>query len=250
MNELVEQLIALAPLAAAVGIACVGILAAAAPILALRLRAAERRIGELTLVDTLTGLGNRHLLELEVPRELSRARRSKDWFFVAHLDVDHLERFNTGAGRPAGHAALAAIGSVLRSSLRRAGDHSFRSHGDRFLIAFSSEHKHDGAAMAERIRGRILSLGTYHPGNPPHGFLTVSIGLVLVSPDDDASLPALEARASEALALARKEGRNRTAGLTFEGERIRTEDGIRVAATPVSGGTTASAPPAARVEAP
>jgi diguanylate cyclase (GGDEF)-like protein len=232
MNALLEELVALAPLAAAVGIACVGILAAAAPLLALRLRAAERRIGELTLVDTLTGLGNRRLLELELPREIARARRARRWFFAAVADVDRLEPFNASAGRPAGHAVLAGIGSVLRSSLRRAGDHTFRSQGDRFLFAFTSEHKHDGAAMAERIRGRVAELGTFHPENPPHGFVTISVGLVVVSPDDTASLTAIEERAAEALSLARKEGRNRTAGLTLDGERVRTEDGLRITATP------------------
>jgi hypothetical protein len=48
-------------------------------------------------------------------------------------------------------------------------------------------------------------------------------------------------RAVEALALARKEGRNRVAGLTVEGERLRTAEGLSL--TPVPAGM---APTAAR----
>jgi diguanylate cyclase (GGDEF)-like protein len=197
--------------------------------LAVQLRRARRTIEALTLVDTVTGLGNRHLLELEVPRELGRARRAGHWLFAAVVNVDRMDAFNRSAGRPAGHALLAGIGAVLRGSLRRAGDHTFRSGGDEFLFAFASEHKHDGAAMAERIRTRVAELATFHPGNPPHGFVTVSLGLVTVAPGVTTTLAAVEERCAEALALARKEGRNRTAGLTLEGERIATADGVRLA---------------------
>ena len=194
------------------------------------LRKARRTIEELTLVDTLTGLGNRRLLELELPRELARARRSGRWLFVTVADVDRMAAFNLSAGRPAGHAILAGIGGVLRSSLRRAGDHAFRSRGDRFLFAFSSERSHDGAEMAERIRARVAELATFHPENAPHGFVTVSLGLTVVPPGVATTLAAVEERCAEALALARKEGRNRTVGFEIGGDRIPTADGIAIGA--------------------
>lgn len=213
------------------------------------LRRAMRRIEELTLVDTLTGLGNRRLLEAEVPRELARARRAGRWFFVVLLDVDRLEIFNRTTGRPAGHAVLAGIGAVLRSSLRRAGDHTYRSHGDRFLFAFGSERVHDGAEMAERVRARVAEQATFHPGNVPYGCVTVSLGLVVVPPGVATTLAAVEARGAEALALARKEGRNRTAGLEIDGDRVRTVDGIALSPSApgaAPGEPAPGAPPRAR----
>ncbi len=210
--------------------------------LLVQLRRARRTIEALTLVDPLTGLGNRRLFELEVPRELARARRAGHWLFVAVANVDRMEAFNRSAGRPAGHALLAGIGAVLRGTFRRAGDHVFRAHGDEFLFSFASEHKHDGAAMSERVRARVAELATFHPDNAPHGFVTVSLGLVAVEPGRKATLAGIEERCAEALALARKEGRNRTVGLDADGERIPTADGVRIGAAPAELAEVASSP--------
>lgn len=213
-------------------LAVIGLLVACCVLLAAALLRARRRIGELTLVDTLTALGTRRLMERELPREVSRARRAKRLLFVGVADVDRLEPYNRAFGRPAGHALLAGIGAVLRSSLRRGGDHAFRSGGDQFTFAFSAEHRVEGPAMAERIRARVEGLDRRHTENPPHGKVTVSIGLVVIEPGEEASLHTIEARAAEALTLARKEGRNRVAGLDVEGERIRTADGVALSTVP------------------
>ncbi|MGB8931865.1 MAG: GGDEF domain-containing protein [Anaeromyxobacteraceae bacterium] len=204
----------------------VGVLAVACLLLAAAFVRARRRIGEMTLLDELTGLGTRRLMARDIPREISRSRREGLTLFVGVADVDRLAPYNLAFGRPAGHAVLAAIGAILRGSLRRAGDHVFRSGGDRFTFAFSSERRMDGAEMAERIRARVLELDRRHTGNPPHEAITVSIGLVRVEPGAVATLEGIEERAAEALALARKEGRNRVAGLDIDGDRFRTGDGI------------------------
>lgn len=225
MTPHLDHLLSPAPLAVVV------LLIVACAALASRLRRAHRRIEELGFVDNLTGLGNRRLLERELPRELARARRARLSFFVCVADVDRLGLYNRSAGRPAGHALLAAIASVLRGSLRRAGDFAYRSHDGRFLFAFGSERVRDGAEMAERIRARVMELALFHPENVPHGFATISLGLVVVPADQQAPLAAVEERCAEALAVARKEGRNRTAALSLDGERMAAVDGV--ALTPV-----------------
>lgn len=237
-----EHLASPAPLLA------VSLLSAGCAALALLLFRARRRIAELTLVDTLTGLGNRKLMDAELPREMARARRAQRWLYIGVADVDRMEPYNRAFGRPAGHALLAGIGSILRSSLRRAGDHAFRSGGDQFTFAFTVEHKVDGPAMTERIRARVGQLDRRHEANAPHGIVTVSIGLVAVEPGEEATLTEVMDRAAEALALARKEGRNRVVGLTVDGERIRTADGIALTPVPISAASLEARTPARSVE--
>ncbi|HSN14735.1 MAG TPA: GGDEF domain-containing protein [Anaeromyxobacteraceae bacterium] len=226
MSLHVQHLLSQAPLGLLV------LLAACCLLLTAALVRARRRVAELTLIDPVTAVGSRRLMERELPREIGRARRAGLFLFVGVADVDRLEPYNRAYGRPAGHALLAGIGAVFRSSLRRAGDHTFRSGGDQFTFAFSSERRVDGAEMAERIRARVVGLNRPHAGNPPHGTVTVSIGLVLIEPGAEASLPAIAARAAEALALARKEGRNRVAGLEIGGERFRTGEGLSLTLAP------------------
>ena len=223
-------------------LAALAALAVACGALVVALLRARRRIRDLALTDKLTALGTRKLMERDLPREIASARREGHFLFVAVADVDRLEPYNHAFGRPAGHALLAGIGAVLRGAFRRPGDHVFRSGGDQFTFAFSTEHRFDGPFMAERVRARVEELDRRHTANVPWERVTVSIGLVRIAPGAVARLDEVEARALEALALARKEGRNRVAGLDIDGERFQTRDGIALAPRPAASPAASGAP--------
>lgn len=68
----------------------------------------------------------------------------------------------------------------------------------------------DARATGERIRKAVEQLQLPNPGNPPHGVVTVSVGIASVgradlTADDDAWV----SRADAALYLAKEAGRNR-----------------------------------------
>ncbi|NJC72343.1 GGDEF domain-containing protein, partial [Planosporangium thailandense] len=83
--------------------------------------------------DGLTGVPNRRAWELELPRELAKARRGRTPVSVALLDIDHFKRYNDRFGHQAGDellkAAVAAWGSQLRP-----GDLLARYGGEEFGV--------------------------------------------------------------------------------------------------------------------
>ncbi len=79
------------------------------------------------LADPLTGLGNRHRLERELPEWQGRAGA------VAVFDLDNLKDANDHHGHAAGDAALGVVGAVLAGSAPPSSL-AVRSGGDEFVV--------------------------------------------------------------------------------------------------------------------
>jgi diguanylate cyclase (GGDEF)-like protein len=83
----------------------------------------------LSLTDSLTGLGNRRSLTLELERAL---RGGGPWVFVI-FDMNGFKRYNDTFGHPSGDALLARLGQALELAAGPDG-RAFRLGGDEFCI--------------------------------------------------------------------------------------------------------------------
>ena len=63
----------------------------------------------------------------------------------------------------------------------------------------------------ERIRRAVAAAGIVHPANPPHGVVTVSIGIAAFDEASDHTFDAMVEEADAALYTAKMTGRNRVA---------------------------------------
>lgn len=73
------------------------------------LRAALRRLQEVALQDTLTGLPNRRRLQHLFAQETARSRRTRAPLSVALIDIDHFNRVNGDFGHATGDEVLRRI---------------------------------------------------------------------------------------------------------------------------------------------
>jgi diguanylate cyclase (GGDEF)-like protein len=187
-----QQLLALQTLATALGVA---------------LQRVEMmgRLEHLSMVDPLTGLGNRRAFDEAVEIEFARARRSGGGVSLILLDVDHFKSFNDRHGHQAGDEALVEVARVL-SGAARSEDRACRIGGEEFALLLSGAHDGSAATVAERVRrgveGRHL----------PYGRLTVSLGVATCGGDGDPAQ--LMAAADERLYAAKAQGRNRVVAAT------------------------------------
>ena len=83
--------------------------------------------------DPLTGLANRRSLARQFEAGRARATESDGAISVIVLDLDRLKQINDTYGHEAGDSALRAVGSVLRSTVRK-NDLCARFAGDEYVV--------------------------------------------------------------------------------------------------------------------
>jgi diguanylate cyclase (GGDEF)-like protein len=130
--------------------------------------------------DSLTGLGNRSLFYDRLYQGLALARRSAKRLGVALVDMDGLKRINDGHGHQAGDAALQALASQLRHSVRES-DTVARLGGDEFGVVLSTVKDRQagqqfGVHILDKIQGSFSFTGRDYP-------LSASVG-ISIFPDD------------------------------------------------------------------
>ena len=99
----------------------------------LRLAASEERYRGLALLDPLTGLANRRLLDELLTAALARTRRSGAALVVSYLDLDGFKPINDAHGHAVGDAVLEEVSRRLRATVRDA-DVIARVGGDEFVV--------------------------------------------------------------------------------------------------------------------
>lgn len=171
------------------------LLASLAPIVSAAIRNA--RLFEKSTADSLTGLPNRQ----RFIAELEAAFDAEGPLTLLLLDVDHFKDKNDVYGRPVGDRSLAELGDLLRHqpalSSSRSGDDEFA-----VLLRVDAARARD---FAEDLRKSVNDRVFDEAKEGIH--LTVSIGLAERRTGEMPS--GMFARAGEALASSKRDGRNR-----------------------------------------
>lgn len=197
------------------------------------LRSVESRLTHIALHDALTGLGNRHQLDICLRHNISRAASQTDGggFGLLFIDLDGFKNINDSLGHAVGDEMLVEIARRLRTALRQ-NDVAIRMGGDEFLILLDQLRSADDAMALSR---KLLSL----IGEPIRTSVgqtvstTASIGIALFPKHADSADELVKA-ADTAMYAAKSAGRNRSAvfsqSLALRAiERLQLEQGLRQA---------------------
>lgn len=137
-------------------------------------------------VDGLTGAHRRDAGLLELEREMDRAKREKQRFAVAFVDVDDLKRTNDAGGHAAGDRLLCETARSIRAHLR-SYDLIIRYGGDEFVCALAGVTVADATARFALVN---TDLAASHQASVSVGFAELESGDVV---------DGLVARADEAM---------------------------------------------------
>ena len=161
----------------------------------------HREVAHRAVTDGLTGLFNRRYFEELLDREFQRAERHGREFSLALVDVNDFKIINDRYGHQAGDAALAALGSALRSSLR-GSDLAARYGGDEMVIILPETRLEKAYQLFARRVTRAIgeALQPLTPDHPPIG---VTIGIASY-PQDGTTARDLVLAADRALLHAKK----------------------------------------------
>ncbi|HVK69970.1 MAG TPA: GGDEF domain-containing protein [Polyangium sp.] len=162
--------------------------------------AMARKLDEVSLVDTLTGLSNRRRFEEECEREHRRAQRVWDSYAVARVDIDGMGVVNEAHGREKGDALLRLLGEALRAS-RRQYDVVARWGGDDFALLLPCV---DHAAV-KSVLTRAAAHMAAAAKDAGYG-ITLSVGVAVWKPPSADSAADVLGRATAALDAAKRRG--------------------------------------------
>jgi len=120
--------------------------------LVLRLTRRIRSAESVALLDGLTGLPNRTLLDDRIAQSLHRSRRNGEPFALMVVDLDGFKEVNDIRGHDAGDRVLESIARRLESVVR-ASDTVARVGGDEFVVlSLGTRDEDEASALVGRLR--------------------------------------------------------------------------------------------------
>lgn len=170
----------------------------------------KNRYAHLSLVDGLTGVGNRRSFDLRLAEKRSARRLA-----LLMLDVDLFKRYNDSLGHRTGDVCLIKVAQAIRAALLRSDDEVFRYGGEEFTVILPDATPGEARGVAERILDSVRGLRLTHPTSDVAPFVTVSIGIALRDEGETIDDAVLVERADHALYVTKNTGRN---GVSVSGE--------------------------------
>lgn len=195
------------------------------------LRSAESRLSHIALHDALTGLGNRHQLDICLRHNISQAsaRGENDHFALLFIDLDGFKTINDTLGHSIGDELLIEVTRRLKASLRQ-NDIAIRMGGDEFLVIADGLRTAEAAApLCRKLLSAVAEPIETSIGQTVR--ITASIGIALF-PEHADSADELIRAADTAMYEAKENGRNGHAifsrNLANRAlERMQLEQGLR-----------------------
>lgn len=171
------------------------------------LQASHAELERASLMDPLTGIGNRRMMVNSL-RQAPLPPRQR-WALML-LDIDDFKRINDAHGHVVGDAVLIALARTLERSCRRE-DLAVRWGGEEFLLRIAVQDEGDALQCGERLRQAVAALRLPLPEGGEIA-PTCSIGVACL-PFDPAAPGRLDwervlVLADQAMYLAKRGGRN------------------------------------------
>ena len=108
-----------------------------------------------------------------------------------------------------GDNVLIKIANSLKESLKREDDLCFRLGGEEFGAVYYTDSQSEALLYANKIRKNIEALKIEHEKNSASKYVTASMGLICLKPDEIKSEDIIYKEADELLYKAKESGRNR-----------------------------------------
>lgn len=173
----------------------------------LQLQQTNQDLEQLASMDQLTRIANRRQFDEYLQSEWARCNRVPRYLSLILCDIDFFKAYNDTYGHPAGDACLVQVAQILSRAAKRCNDKVARYGGEEFAFILPDTDRSGAECVAQRI------LQLFEQSHLPHGaskvatYVTVSIGISTMLPEQIQPLPNLIAAADKALYQSKQGGR-------------------------------------------
>jgi diguanylate cyclase (GGDEF)-like protein len=173
-----------------------------------KLNTMSGELEKLSQIDGLTGLYNRRYFNEIYQREWKNAIAAGTLLGSMMIDIDYFKVYNDTFGHLAGDVCLQKIAEAIEQTVKDENIHVGRFGGEEFILLLPGADTETCSGIAQRIMEGIAGLNIPGAVKTLDGNVTVSIGIGVVSPTEDARPESLVNEADQALYHAKKDGRN------------------------------------------
>jgi len=163
-----------------------------------------QELERLSLLDHLTGLGNRRHAQVHLRSRLSEFDRYGWPFGLVFFDIDKFKPVNDTLGHQAGDDVLKMVSATTENAVRTI-DMVSRWGGDEFTAIIANVDEAELKAVAEKLRALIEQSKIVESDRTIA--VTVSVGATLVVPGD--TMESIMNRADELMYTSKQSGLNR-----------------------------------------
>ncbi|MBW1787957.1 MAG: diguanylate cyclase [Deltaproteobacteria bacterium] len=118
---------------------------------AIRERDVKRKLSDLSITDSLTGLHNQHCFFERLEQEVNRAERQDNRLSLIMIDLDNFKDHNDKYGHRSGDEVLQKVGEIISACIRRGVDTGYRYGGDEFAIILIDSDMEIAHFISKRI---------------------------------------------------------------------------------------------------
>ena len=163
---------------------------------------------ELSMLDHLTGIGNRRYIDTLGLKIWKMALDYQAPIAVMMFDIDFFKKYNDRFGHQAGDELLRLIGEDLKKRIRTETDLIGRYGGEEFLIVMYNLFPDKAMHIAEGVRKTVETLHERR-SKEMVGQATISIGVFSETPSEENTFDRMIHKADCALYRAKQTGRNK-----------------------------------------
>tara|TARA_Y100001956_G_C4117428_1_gene185631 strand:- start:917 stop:1873 length:957 start_codon:yes stop_codon:yes gene_type:complete len=169
---------------------------------------ANEALAKLAQEDGLTNVKNRRYIDEKLNEMILVHGRHGLPLSIILLDVDHFKAYNDNYGHIQGDRCLKSIAQALSELFVRGGEIVGRYGGEEFVVLLSHTDREKLLTDATRIQNKLASLNIVHDYSDASNLVTVSQGLLHLSPNGRESAESLYHKVDQALYKAKQAGRN------------------------------------------
>ncbi|MBI1905989.1 MAG: diguanylate cyclase [Rhodocyclales bacterium] len=175
----------------------------------IELKRSRDMLERLTTLDPLTGIHNRRSFDDYLEFEWRRCQRESLPISCIIADIDHFKAFNDNHGHPRGDTCLVAVAEALQSVVTRSADLVARYGGEEFACVLPQTGTQGALHVARKMLIGVAGLAIPHRHSADNDVVSVSVGVVTMTPCPGASPVVMIRAADAALYDAKAQGRNR-----------------------------------------
>ena len=128
---------------------------------------------------------------------------------VLMVDVDYFKKYNDSLGHLEGDKTLIAIAQCLKKQVKRETDLVARYGGEEFVCLILHSEKEYAENFAKNLVRSVEEMQIPHPKCDHSEYVTISVGMARIVPNEKYTKEQLLDEADKALYLAKQSGRNR-----------------------------------------